>query len=368
MNRGAGRPAPGRPDPAAGWPAARPAGRQLHCRGRQVQGKRHPAGTPGAPAGPAARPGAGRSRRQATRPEPGSRPRWRAGPRPARPEPVPPPRRHPPRPRWCPGRSGRPQERPYPRRPAAPRASGRLPWLPVPASAAAPRALPSACGPRAPRSSMTPSERTRPFPGAWPSRPCSLRRTPSRARIPGPSPLRSLYSVRSNRTSQPVRGSACSVRRQPVLFIAACSSGAHCHLSLLSLALFPSLPFICLAPGWQPSRQSAPPQDTRRSRRSLADPAGAAPAATPGAVVLAQSIPGWDAGMRPGRAFAPAGRGQPHPRPLPGEANQTWLRGHRTPHTSGSLTLAGEAAGTAWPFLLPSLQCRRVPGTGRGAR
>ncbi len=104
---------------------------------------------------------------------------------------------------------------------------------------------------------MTPSERIRPFPGAWPSRPCSLRRTPSRARIPGPSPLRSLYSVRNNRTSQPVRGSACSVRRQPVLFIAACSSGAHCHLSLLSLALFPSLPFICPVAGWQPSRQSA---------------------------------------------------------------------------------------------------------------
>jgi hypothetical protein len=30
------------------------------------------------------------------------------------------------------------------------------------------------------------------------------------------------------RTSQPERGSACSVRRQPPLFIAACSSGAHC--------------------------------------------------------------------------------------------------------------------------------------------
>jgi hypothetical protein len=30
------------------------------------------------------------------------------------------------------------------------------------------------------------------------------------------------------------RGSACSVRRQLVLFIAACSSGAHCNLSLLS--------------------------------------------------------------------------------------------------------------------------------------
>ncbi len=92
---------------------------------------------------------------------------------------------------------------------------------------------------------MTPSERIRPFPGAWPLRPCSLRRTPSRVRKPGPSPLRSLYSVRSIRTSQPVRGSACSVRRQPVLFIAACSSGAHCHLSLLSPALLPSMPSVC---------------------------------------------------------------------------------------------------------------------------
>jgi hypothetical protein len=114
---------------------------------------------------------------------------------------------------------------------------------------------------------MTPSERTRPFPGAWPSRPCSLRRTPSRARIPGPSPLRSLYSVRNNRTSQPVRGSACSVRRQPVLFIAACSSGAHCHLSLLSLALFPSLPFICL------SRAGSRPASPRRPKIPR-DPAG----------------------------------------------------------------------------------------------
>ncbi len=39
---------------------------------------------------------------------------------------------------------------------------------------------------------MTPSERTRPSHRAWPSRPCSLPRTLSRARIPGPSPLRSL--------------------------------------------------------------------------------------------------------------------------------------------------------------------------------
>src|SRR6266446_1780308 len=107
-----------------------------------------------------------------------------------------------------------------------------------------------------------PSERTRPFPGAWPSRPCSLRRTPSRVRKPGPSPLRSLYSVRSNRTSQPVRGSACSVRRQPVLFIAACSSGAHCHLSLLSPALLPSMPSAC-PPAPAPSRftENAYPRD-----------------------------------------------------------------------------------------------------------
>jgi hypothetical protein len=36
------------------------------------------------------------------------------------------------------------------------------------------------------------------------------------------------------RASQPVRGSACSVRRQPLLFIAACSSRAHRNLSLSS--------------------------------------------------------------------------------------------------------------------------------------
>ncbi len=43
---------------------------------------------------------------------------------------------------------------------------------------------------------MRRNEQIRPFPGAWPSRPCSLRRTPSRVRKPGPSPLRSLYSAR----------------------------------------------------------------------------------------------------------------------------------------------------------------------------
>jgi len=34
------------------------------------------------------------------------------------------------------------------------------------------------------------------------------------------------------RASQPIRGSACSVRRQLLLFIAACSSSAHYNLSL----------------------------------------------------------------------------------------------------------------------------------------
>jgi hypothetical protein len=39
-------------------------------------------------------------------------------------------------------------------------------------------------------------------------------------------------SARQFRASQPVRGSACSVRRQFLLFIAACSSSAHYNLSL----------------------------------------------------------------------------------------------------------------------------------------
>jgi len=93
---------------------------------------------------------------------------------------------------------------------AQPARPGRFwvePWQPghrlcVQGTAADPacRTLPWACGRQAPRLWRTPTARTRPSPGAWPSRPCSLRRTPSRVRIPGPSPLRSLCSVRDHRT------------------------------------------------------------------------------------------------------------------------------------------------------------------------
>jgi len=95
------------------------------------------------------------------------------------------------------------------------------------------RTLLWACERRAPRSSKTPTARTRPSLGAWPSRPCSLRRTPSRVRIPGPSPLRSLYSVRDPRTIGPARARS-SGRLQILLFIAAFSSGAHHNRILLS--------------------------------------------------------------------------------------------------------------------------------------
>src|SRR5262249_62153950 len=130
------------------------------------------------------------------------------------------------------------------------------------------------------------------------------RRTLSRVRIPGPSPLRSLYSVRFNRTSQPARGSACSVRRQPVLFIAACSSGAHCHLSLLSVALFPFLH----VPGLVVAHRTSMPQDTRRYRRSPADPAVAARGSAPGATELAPSILACVPSTRPGHSLPPPPR------------------------------------------------------------
>jgi hypothetical protein len=158
------------------------------------------------------------------------------------------------------------------------------------------------------------------------------------------------------------RGSACSVRRQPLLFIAACSSVAHRNLSLLSPGrVAPALRFVppCSRPtrphpsGHDPAGRCAAnypvvtDQDTRRARRSQAVPAVAVPARMPAGAALPRSIPGWDAGMRPGQAFAPADRERSRSRLPPGEASQTWPHGLRIPHRSGSLTRAGQAADTA---------------------
>ena len=101
------------------------------------------------------------------------------------------------------------------------------------------------------------------------------------------------------------RGSACSVRRQLLLFIATCSSVAHRNLSLLLLSRVATALF-CSAPP-RPQRAdhnpgSSPPcgelpsricrQDTRRGRQSQVVPAAAAPAQTPGVAALSRSIPG----------------------------------------------------------------------------
>jgi hypothetical protein len=63
------------------------------------------------------------------------------------------------------------------------------------------------------------------------------------------------------------RGSACSVRRQPLLFIAACSSVAHRNLSLLSRAVSP-----------RPCVHTRPPHPARPRSASLRRPSGHDPA------------------------------------------------------------------------------------------
>ncbi len=167
------------------------------------------------------------------------------------------------------------------------------------------------------------------------------------------------------------RGSACSVRRQLLLFIAACSSVAHRNLSLLSPGwVAPALRFLPSAP---PSPRPACPrlpgrgpaghcaaancpaahcpaatvQDTRQACRFRLVPAAAAPARRPAGAALPRSIPGRDAGTRPGQALAPADRERSRSRLPPGEASRTWPHGIRIPHRSGSLARAGPAADTA---------------------
>jgi hypothetical protein len=75
---------------------------------------------------------------------------------------------------------------------------------------------------------MTPSEQIRPSPGAWPSRPCSLRRIPLRVRKPGPSPLRSLYSAR---ISGPVSRSGAAHAPSGV---SCCCSSPRAHRALIT--------------------------------------------------------------------------------------------------------------------------------------
>src|SRR5580693_804404 len=131
------------------------------------------------------------------------------------------------------------------------------------------------------------------------------------------------------------RGSACSVRRQRLLFIAACSSVAHRNLSLLSRAVSPR-PYVHHRPvrpardashrrssGHQPAEPAVPAQDTRRPRQSRTFQTGAVPARTPGGAALFQSIPGWDAGTHPGPVSALARRERSRSRQPPSGASRT---------------------------------------------
>jgi hypothetical protein len=131
------------------------------------------------------------------------------------------------------------------------------------------------------------------------------------------------------------RGSACSVRRQPLLFIATCSSVAHRNLSLLSRAVSPR-PYVHTRParpardashrrpsGDAPAQPTVSAQDTRRRRQSRTFRTGAAPARTPGGAALFQSIPGWDAGMHPGPVSALARQEQSRSRLPPSGASRT---------------------------------------------
>jgi hypothetical protein len=140
------------------------------------------------------------------------------------------------------------------------------------------------------------------------------------------------------------RGSACSVRRQLVLFIAACSSGAHSNLSLF----LPVPPAVGTAtPAFQPARLMlvtgrtlGSPNLTSgipRPSRPAAWPASEGPARMPCGAGLVPSMPGADASAHLGPAAAPQRREQSRPlQPLRG-STLSWPRVHRTLCRCGSV-------------------------------
>src|SRR5262249_17722039 len=117
------------------------------------------------------------------------------------------------------------------------------------------------------------------------------------------------------RASQPVRGSACSVRRQFLLFIAACSSSAHHNLSRPPVPVLPrhprALPPRLARSGHFPRAPSPPPcpccpplpplprppassssrRDSWPARHRQAVPSRAALSGSPGGAWLAPSSP-----------------------------------------------------------------------------
>ncbi len=137
------------------------------------------------------------------------------------------------------------------------------------------------------------------------------------------------------------RGSACSVRRQLVLFIAACSSGAHCNLSLLPPG----------ASGCRHRNSRIP--GIRRPCRSAAWPAGEGPARMPCGAGLVPSMPGADAGMHPAQAAARQRRELSRPLPLPHGSTRSWPHAPRSLRRFGSVQptqayRAGCSSGAAW--------------------
>ena len=95
------------------------------------------------------------------------------------------------------------------------------------------------------------------------------------------------------------RGRACSVRRQLVLFIAACSSSAHCK-SAFFRPVPPAVGTALLHTQLPATRRLGTP----RPCRPAMGPAGEGPAEAPCGAGLVPSMPGSDAGMHPGQAAA----------------------------------------------------------------
>ena len=131
------------------------------------------------------------------------------------------------------------------------------------------------------------------------------------------------------------RGSACSVRRQLVLFIAACSSGAH-YKSAFFRPVPPAVGTATARPAIPASRRIGTP----RPSRPAVLPTGEGPAETPCGAGLVPSMPGCGADTHLGQAVAWPRR-EPVRLPLPPrEPSQALPHALRTRCTSGPVRLA----------------------------
>ncbi len=143
-------------------------------------------------------------------------------------------------------------------------------------------------------------------------------------------------SARISRASQPVRGSACSVRRQ-FLFIAACSSSAHYNLSLsLRQVLRRSFHSAAAAAIRPPAPAFRPATDNWRARHQRAFLSRVALSETPGGASPAPSSPSWGASMPLCPDCAPRDRRRFRRRPPPRGASPTWQHESCIPRRYGS--------------------------------